>query len=135
MNEPLSSIVLYDGECGLCTGSVQFIIRHEKHPVFRFASFQSVTGKLLCHRHGIDRESLKSLVLIYGNDLLQRSDAALAIASELAGLWRGLTILRLVPRAWRDWCYDIIARNRYAWFGRHAGCLVSTPDIGHRFMP
>jgi len=128
-------IILFDGVCGLCARSVQFIIRHEKYPIFRFAAFQSETGRQLCLRHNIDPELPGSLVVMSENEVLLRSDAVIAIANHLGGLWRGFAFLSLAPKSWRDWCYGIIASNRYAWFGRHTECLVPPVGIQHRFLP
>jgi len=128
-------IILFDGVCGLCARSVLFVIRHETYPIFRFAAFQSETGRQLCLRHKIDPELPDSLVVISENKALFRSDEVIAIANQLGGLWRGLAFLRLVPRSWRDWCYGIIAQNRYALFGRHTVCQVPPSAIQNRFLP
>jgi predicted DCC family thiol-disulfide oxidoreductase YuxK len=42
--------------------------------------------------------------------------------------------IRIVPRPVRDWGYDIVARNRYRWFGRTDSCMVPTPELRARFI-
>lgn len=106
-------IILFDGECGFCHGAVRFILRREKRPLFHFAGFETAAGRHLCQQEGIDREMIRSLVLIRGRgDVLIRSDATLTIASELRCPWNLLTLLRIIPRGLRDVVYSIISSLR-----------------------
>ena len=75
-----------------------------------------------------------SVILIDGDRVLQRSDAALRAASYLRWPYRALTVLRLVPRPLRDLVYNFIARNRYRWFGKHESCRLPTPALRARFL-
>jgi predicted DCC family thiol-disulfide oxidoreductase YuxK len=63
-----------------------------------------------------------------------RSDAAIEVVSRFGGAWKFLRILRLIPRAVRDWIYSMVARNRYRWFGRTDACTIPTPDVKARFL-
>jgi predicted DCC family thiol-disulfide oxidoreductase YuxK len=128
------NIVLFDGQCGLCTASVQFIIRRDRRGVFRFASVQSEVGRELCRHHGLDPDRVDSVVLIQRDKTRVRSDAVLAIARELGGLWPCLAVFRVMPRAVRDCFYRLVARNRLRWFGRNATCLVPSHDDRSRFL-
>ena len=135
MTAPAFPIVIFDGACCFCDYWVQFVIRHDPKAVFRFAAFQSQTGRELCRGHGIDPERRDSLVLIDSSGVQQQSDAVLAIVERFGGAWRLLGALRIVPRSWRDAIYDRVARNRYRWFGRRASCQVPTSDLRQRFLP
>ena len=55
-----------------------------------------------------------------------QSEAALHVVTTVGGLWRAANIARLLPRAWRDAAYRLLARNRYRWFGRRDVCYA--PD-------
>ena len=127
-------IVLFDGVCNLCNGTVNFILDHDPAGRFRFAALQSEAGRALLVRHGLAADALESLVLVEGERAWVRSDAALRIAAGLGAPWRWLAVLRVVPRGIRDRLYDAVARNRYRWFGRRDECRVPTPDLRARFL-
>ena len=127
-------IIIFDGECNLCTSSVQFVIEHDPGRQFRFTSAQSPTGTRLLREHGFAPERIDSFVLVDGPFHYVRSDAALRIARRLAGPWRLLSALAVIPRPIRDGVYRLVSRNRFAWFGRPAVCLVPSPDLLSRFL-
>lgn len=113
-------ILLYDGECGLCRGSIRFIMNHGGMNSLRFVPFDSEAGVELCRTHGIVREVVRSMVLIRKGGMLIRSDAVLAVAAELRQPWCLAGWLRVIPRRLRDAVYGFISRNRYRW-SRPAG--------------
>lgn len=127
-------VVLFDGECNLCDGSVRFIIAHDPAGVFRFAATQSPSGTALLTDHGIDPATLDGVVVVDGAQVFTGADAALRVARSLTGWWRLLGVLRVVPRWLRDALYAMVARNRYRWFGRRSLCLVPTPALRARFL-
>ena len=137
-NEPgmatANPIVLFDGVCNLCNGSVQFIIRHDRQGRFRFASLQSPVGQDLQTRFGMDPGRLDSVLLVEGDRWYKESDAALRIACGMSGAWKALAVLRVIPRPIRDAVYRLIARNRYRWFGKQETCWLPTPELRGRFL-
>jgi predicted DCC family thiol-disulfide oxidoreductase YuxK len=129
-----SPILLFDGVCNLCSGAVRFVIRHDPGGRFRFAALQSEAGRRLLVQHGLPADALDTFVLIAGARCFTRSDAAIELARRLGGAWRGLALLRLVPRPIRDAAYGVVVRNRYRWFGRSESCMVPTPELARRFL-
>lgn len=127
-------IVLFDGVCNLCSGSVQFILRRDPAGAFRFASLQSDLGQRLLTERGLDPKALDSVVVVDGDRFYRESDAALRIARDLKGAWKALTVFRVIPRPIRDWAYRLIARNRYSWFGKAETCWLPTPELRGRFL-
>lgn len=127
-------IVLFDGVCNLCSGSVQFILRRDPAGTFRFASLQSDLAQSLLTGRGLDPKALDSVVVVEGDRLYRESDAALRIARDLKGAWKALSVFRVVPRPVRDWAYRLIARNRYRWFGKSETCWLPTPELRGRFL-
>jgi predicted DCC family thiol-disulfide oxidoreductase YuxK len=127
-------IVLFDGVCNLCTGSVQFIIARDPHAQFQFATLQSPAGQELARAYKIDTTQMDSVVLVDGENWYAKSDAALEIARRLHSLWRFSYVFKIVPRFLRDWVYDIVARHRYRWFGQSDFCLTPTPELQARFI-
>jgi predicted DCC family thiol-disulfide oxidoreductase YuxK len=128
------AIVLFDGVCNLCTGVVQFIIKRDPGGYFRFCSMQSELGRQLMQQHGIDPNAMDTFVLLHNDRYFTKSDAALRIATKLTGAWSWLDLFLVVPRPLRNWCYDLIARNRYKWFGQSESCMLPTRDLMRRFI-
>ena len=137
MNGP---ILFYDGVCGLCNRLVQFLLKHDRDGRLRFASLQSdFAGKVL-RRHGIDPKDLDTLHVVENYEqpterVLQRSDAVLRASRELGGLWSALAGLgKVVPRPLRDFCYRLVAQNRYRVFGKYDTCMLPDPKQRSRFL-
>ncbi|MFX0556902.1 thiol-disulfide oxidoreductase DCC family protein [Maribacter sp. CXY002] len=128
-------IVLFDGVCNLCDSSVQFIIKHDKDDVFRFATLQEKVGQKLILERGIDTSKVDSIILIDpGLAYYTKSDAALEIGAYLNGYSTISKILKLIPSALRNIVYDFIAKNRYRWYGKKESCMVPTPELMAKFL-
>lgn len=126
-------ILLFDGECLLCDGLVQWLIRHDPHQQLRFAPLQSDTAAALLRRHQLPEGFLESVVAIDQDRAWLRSDAVLRCLRALGGGWRGLAFLGgLLPRFPREAAYRFIARHRYQWFGRHEGAACPLPSPAER---
>jgi predicted DCC family thiol-disulfide oxidoreductase YuxK len=131
---PSRPVLLFDGLCKLCTGSVAFVLRHEQDEALRFAPLQSPAGMRLMQQFGIDPTQMKTFVVIADGRAYVRSDAAIRVARFLRGAWKWLVLIKLVPRPIRDYAYDVVARNRYRWFGRHEACIAPAPELQKRFL-
>jgi predicted DCC family thiol-disulfide oxidoreductase YuxK len=129
-----TNIILFDGMCNLCSGSVQFIITRDPANRFRFASLQSVFGQEQLGRFGLDKTALHSIILIQDEHFLQRSDAALEIARHLSAGWPLFYGFKILPRFLRDGIYTWIANNRYRFFGKKDSCWIPTPELKERFL-
>ena len=129
-----SPILLFDGVCNLCNGAVQFIIKRDPGQKIRFASLQSSAGQKLLAQFDLPTEDFRSLVLIEGDRLRQRSGAALRVCRYLRQPWPLATLMLVVPPFIRDFCYDFVAVRRYRWFGRQESCWLPTPDLKKRFL-
>jgi len=127
-------VVLFDGVCGLCTGSVRFIIRRDLDRALRFASLQSEVGAGLASHYGIDAGALDTLVLIDGGKAFFRSDAVLRIVRFLTFPWRLAGVLSLAPRWAREPFYRLIAQHRYRLFGRLDSDWVPPLGFEERFL-
>jgi predicted DCC family thiol-disulfide oxidoreductase YuxK len=132
--DPLRPVVLFDGVCNLCSGSVQFIIKRDPTNAFQFASLQSAYGQQEINRLGIRDLNLQSIILVDRDTFFTRSNAALEIARKLRGAWPLLYAFKIVPRFIRDIIYNWIARNRYRFFGKKDACWIPTPELKARFI-
>ena len=129
----MNNIVLFDGVCNLCNRSVDFIIRNQKSHKLQFASLQSDVGKSIVNKSGLD-EIPDSVMLFVDGELLVRSDAALAISTYLKRPYVYGIIFKYVPKILRDSVYNLIAKNRYRWFGKKETCRVPSADERERFL-
>ncbi|WP_257350286.1 thiol-disulfide oxidoreductase DCC family protein [Pseudalkalibacillus decolorationis] len=129
----MSAILLFDGECNLCNGIVQFVIKRDPNAYYRFASLQSEAGQELLSTYNLPN-SLDTFILIENEQAYQRSDAALRVCKHLNGGWKILSKLFWIPRPVRDTVYSFIAKNRYKWFGKRESCMIPTPSIKKRFL-
>ena len=127
-------IVVFDAQCLLCSGSVQFLLRHDTHHRLRFATTQSDAGRGLLSRAGIDAVDPESFVLVDEARTWTETAAVLRVADALGWPWRLAWIAWLIPYPLRDAIYRWVARNRYRWFGRRDVCFLPDPDDAHRFI-
>lgn len=127
-------ILLFDGVCNLCNSAVQRVIQNDKRARFRFSSLQSDFSTKLLADQGHDPNSLKSMILYHNGKLFQKSGAALRMFKMMDGLWPLLYIFIIVPYPIRDFVYDIVAKNRYKWFGKKDQCMVPSPELKNRFL-
>lgn len=126
-------LVLFDGVCNLCNDSVQFIIRHDQKDVFRFASLQSEVGKQVIAEYLPDLQGMSSIVLLEEDQVFLKSTAALKIADSLNSFsW--MSFFLKLPRSWRDFIYDLIAKNRYKLFGKKEHCMIPTTELKAKFI-
>jgi len=128
-------IILFDGVCNLCNGSVIFGLRHEKDSTFRFASIQSETGQELLKWCGLPSDYSQAIVYLENGKIHLGSTAALKIGQGLVIPWSILASLGpLVPQFIRDWVYNQIAMHRYQWFGKMDVCMMPTESLKARFL-
>ena len=118
MNDSNQRILLFDGVCNLCNRIVQFTIKRDPKGRFKFASLQSESGKALLKKFGLPADDFDSFVFINGNNYFLKSTAGLQVLKELGGVWKLFYVFIIVPRAWRDFIYDHIAKRRYRIFGK-----------------
>lgn len=125
-------IVFFDGVCNLCQGSVRYLIKHDKKGVLKFASLQGNYAKDFVNETKI--QSMQSILFFDGKILYKKSTAVLKLSSLLGG-WHQLLLLGyILPRFVRDWLYNIVAKNRYRWFGKKDQCMLPSKGFENRFL-
>ena len=130
-NQP---VILFDGICNFCNAIVNFIISQDKKNIFLFAALQSDAGKKLLEQYKIDWKASDSFVVIENDKVYLKSNAALKLYNKLPWYWKWSQLFWIVPKFIRDWVYDVIAKNRYKWFGKKEECMVPTPELKERFL-
>lgn len=122
-----ASVILFDGVCVLCSRWYRFVTARDPNRRFRFVAVQSAEGRTLAEKFGIDPDNPETFILVADGRAYVRSDAVLRILAELPR-WRWTIVLRAIPEALRDALYNVIARNRYRWFGRLDVCVLPEAD-------
>ena len=126
-------VILFDGVCNLCSGSVQFILKRDKEKKFLFASLQSAYGQNILNQFALPTDTFNSFILLEDGKIFTRSTAALKMFSQLKG-WKWVKLFWIVPKFIRDAVYNLIAKNRYKWFGKKDECWIPTPELKARFL-
>jgi predicted DCC family thiol-disulfide oxidoreductase YuxK len=131
-----ANIVFYDGVCGLCDRTVQFLLKRDIARQFKFAPLQGETAR---QRTDLPTD-MRSIAFVANPGTAQeqlyfRSEAVLQILKQLGGFWRVVSWLRIIPRPLRDTIYNAIAQRRYRWFGKFDTCRVPSSELRGRFLP
>lgn len=127
-------IVLFDGECRFCNGTVGFIVDRDPKGVFRFLPLQSPMAADLLERSGLPTRDFDTVVLVEGERAYVRSTAILRIARRLRWPWPIVSALLVIPRFLRDAAYRFVAKRRFRWFGREDRCVVPSEPLRQRFL-
>ena len=125
-------IVFFDGVCNLCQGSVLYLIKHDKKGVLKFASLQGNYAKDFVNETEI--QSMQSILFFDGKMLYKKSTAVLKLSRLLGGWYQLLLLGYILPRFFRDWLYNIVAKNRYRWFGKKDQCMLPSKGFENRFL-
>ena len=135
MNIPADkNIVLFDGICNLCNASVRFIIKRDRKNNFYFASLQGAAGQELLRKFNVETDQFNSFVLIEKNKIFTRSEAVLRVLKILGRGWKFLYAFIILPKFIRDGIYNLIAKNRYKWFGKKQECPMPLPEWKAKFL-
>lgn len=134
VNSGTEKIIFFDGVCNLCNASVDFIIRRDRHGVFRFASLQSDAARERLPASYVDSGTFETIVLYENGQIYDRSTAALRISRHLSDAWPLFSVFLVLPRFLRDPVYRFISRNRYKWFGKSDTCRIPTPEERALFL-
>ncbi len=128
--EAQTRLVVFDGLCNLCSGGARWFENHPAKPPFRLVPMQSHPGRGLLVQHGYDPDDPLTFLVLDGGQCLTQSDAWIHLIVAAGGGWRLMHAARIIPRAWRDSVYRLIARNRYRWFGRRQVCYRPQTPTG-----
>ncbi|MEQ1573173.1 MAG: DCC1-like thiol-disulfide oxidoreductase family protein [Vicinamibacterales bacterium] len=132
-------VLLYDGNCGFCAASVQFVLRHERRHYLRFAPLDGTFAAGVRARHP-ELNGVDSLIWVQpapgmvGEFVLARSAAILRAASYIGGIWGLVRVAGLIPRALLDAGYDLFARHRHRIIPPPDQCYVPPADVRSRFL-
>ncbi len=129
-------VILFDGVCNLCNTMVNFVIQRDQKDTFRFVALQSKTGVAILKKIGLYDKNIDSIVLYEpGVAYFYKANAALEIAKSLGGIYSVLGYtLNILPNFILNFGYDIVAKNRYRWFGKEDVCMIPTAELKSKFL-
>ena len=125
-------VVVYDGVCILCNRLIQHLLEKDQQQLLTFSTFQGLPDVL--SKNGLQFPLEESISYYRQGKWWQQSSAVLLIYKDIQGPYHWSQIAWLIPRFLRDYCYRIVAKNRYSWFGKHAQCALPDPLQKDRFI-
>jgi predicted DCC family thiol-disulfide oxidoreductase YuxK len=127
-------IILFDGVCNFCNRTVNIILKYDQDVYFQFAASQSNAGINLLQQFKLDQKASASVILIDNEKVYTKTDAVIQIANRLFGWPKLFRLLKFIPRPIRDFGYDLVAKKRYALFGKRETCRVPEVSERNRFL-
>jgi predicted DCC family thiol-disulfide oxidoreductase YuxK len=127
-------LIVFDGECVLCSGFFRFITRADTSQRFFFAHAQSDLGGALYRALGQPTDDFETNLVIVDGMIYERFDALAAAMSAVGWPYKALAVIRFIPEPLRSFLYHRVAKNRYAIFGRYDTCMMPDPDLRARFI-
>jgi len=127
-------IILFDGVCNFCNRTVNIILKYDQDAHFQFAPSQSNAAIGIMQAFKLDQKASASVILIDQEKVYTKTDAVIQIATHLKGWPRLFIGLKFIPKYIRDFGYDLVAKNRYAIFGKRETCRIPDESIRHRFL-
>jgi predicted DCC family thiol-disulfide oxidoreductase YuxK len=127
-------IVFYDSNCPFCVGWVKFLLDRDGNDRLRFAALQGEWANRFFKEHNLKHPGMESLVVWDQGFLKVRSDATIALAEALPGIWSMGRHVDVFPRRFRDQAYDMVAGNRYKLFGKYDECWVPKSSDKWKFL-
>lgn len=130
----MSKIILFDGVCNFCNRAVTFVIDHDERELYLFASLQSERGQKYLQKFNLPLNDFDTFILVDGDEFYTSSTAALMVSRDLSGFVKFLYPLIYLPKSVRDIFYRLIAKNRYALFGKSDACRTIAEKDKAKFL-
>ena len=127
--------ILYDGTCGLCSKSVQWLLGHERDREVVFAPLQGETAAAMRAQFAAIPTDVETVVFVDGDHVFLRSKAFLHVARHLRAPWRWAYAFRWMPGFMLNGFYRLVAAIRYKIWGRVDACQIPSPENRTRFLP
>lgn len=129
------SVLLYDGNCSLCSGLVRFLADRSSHQLLAFCAMQSDAGRSALHAYYPDGDGNQTVLLLEKSQLLERSDVVLKVLTLMSPPWSWVgLLLKPLPKTFRDAVYRLVAVNRYHLFPRRDRCFLEATTHARRFI-
>jgi predicted DCC family thiol-disulfide oxidoreductase YuxK/GNAT superfamily N-acetyltransferase len=134
-----SHLVLYDGECGVCSRLVRWLLTADREGLLRFAPLQGATAAELRRRRPDLPADLDSIIYVDRSSGVEevswRSEAIFRICHLLGGPWRAVAAVGWLPRWLTDAAYDAFGRRRHLAGSSGGVCALPSATEASRFLP
>jgi predicted DCC family thiol-disulfide oxidoreductase YuxK len=127
-------VIVFDGHCALCSGWARFVLRHDRRGRYRLLPAQTPLGEAIYRHYGLDPVDYETNLLLEDGRLFMKSEGTIRMFEGLGLPWSLMAVGRVLPLAWRDALYGLVARNRIKWFGRREVCYLGDPGWTDRFL-
>lgn len=128
------NVIVFDGVCVLCNGWIKFVLRFDHNKDFQFIIAQSELGETIYSALGLKSDDYETFIVVTDNKISTKLDGVFALFHKLGWPWRILSFGRILPQPLKNVCYSLVAKNRYAIFGKRDVCILPTPEIKARFL-
>ena len=125
-------IIFYDGDCGFCNRSVQFVLRQEKDKRIVFAALQSDFAQDFFKQNGLAAPDFSSFYFYRNKQFYQKSAAVFQLIPYLKWYWQALRLFQILPKFFTDACYNFVAKHRKQLSGNF--CLLPNKKTRKRFL-
>lgn len=126
-------LIVFDGECVLCSWFFHFMLRHDREVRFSFAMAQAELGQACYAALGMPLDDFETNLVIKDGWIYTDLDAFAAAMATLAWPWRALTVVGFLPGFIKQPLYHVVASNRYHLFGRYESCIRPDAEMRARF--
>ena len=128
----MQKIIFYDGDCGFCNKSIQFVLKNESSSEICFSALQSDFAGKFFNEKNLEIPDLNTFYFFNGIKMYDRSSGALEVLRFLKSPWKFFVFLRFCPRFIRDGVYNFIAKRRHK---INTGfCMLPSPEQRKRFL-
>lgn len=132
--DAIQRILFFDGVCGICNWSVDFVLKRDRRGEFQFAPLQGDTARALLKP--ADVNDLNTVVLFVEGRTYRKSAAVVRVLWRLSLFWQiAGTLLWLIPLPLRNLGYSLFSRYRYRLFGKKDACRIPTQEERSKFLP
>lgn len=128
------NLIVFDGECVLCSGFFQFMMRHDPAEQFSFALAQAEIGQTCYAALDMPLDDFQTNLVIKDGWIYTDLDAFAAAMAALSWPWKVLATAAWLPGIVKRPLYRLIAKNRYTIFGRYETCMVPDAAVQARFI-
>lgn len=120
-------ILFFDGVCGLCNTSVDWLLERDRDHKLAFAPLQGETARRFLSKE--DYENLETVIVWDRGKVYRRSEAIFRAVQLLSPTWNLIVaFLNFIPVQIRDIVYRAVAANRYPVFGKRDTCRLPTKE-------
>ena len=127
-------LVIFDGHCVICNGSVRTIAANDVTGSIRFTHSETLLSKRLSNEWPSYINPSASVVFIDNGNVYTMSDAVIQIAKYLRFPYNLLRFYKILPKGIRDKLYRFVANNRYRIFKKREHCILPGRNLRSKII-